>query len=172
MNNTKNAALVISIEQNLPFNNGTKPYVRLFDTTADAEQYAFDQLVECGQLLQDPDGSIWWPTREEKFESVADALHAWQDSTLGSSEYFHATEVKWKPVEAGEGQAPSVHHPSVQHVINFFRYEHLPEELQKISEPFEQVAMEIACRNPDSPETTVALRKLLEAKDAAVRAAL
>jgi hypothetical protein len=63
-------------------------------------------------------------------------------------------------------------HPSVSHVLKYFRYEHLPLDLQGVSKPFGELANGVALRNPDSPETTVALRKLLEAKDAAVRAAL
>ena len=63
-------------------------------------------------------------------------------------------------------------HPAISHVLKFFAYEHLPERLQKISKPFGTLAQELAERAPDNQETTVALRKLLEAKDAAVRAAL
>jgi hypothetical protein len=61
---------------------------------------------------------------------------------------------------------------SVEHVLQYFAYHHLPPELQAVSEPFFQMAQVIADRMPSSPETTVALRKLLEAKDAAVRAVL
>ena len=63
-------------------------------------------------------------------------------------------------------------HPAIKHVLNFFKYNHLPEKLQKISKPFCELAITVATTNPDSQETTVALRKLLESKDAAVRAAL
>ena len=66
----------------------------------------------------------------------------------------------------------SKYHPSVQHVLNFFVYAHLPDHLQAVSKPFAILAEEVADRNSDSPETTVCLRKLLEAKDAAVRATL
>ncbi len=62
-------------------------------------------------------------------------------------------------------------HPSTEHVLKFFAFEHLPDRLQVISRPFAVLAREVAER-ADNPETTVALRKLLEAKDAAVRAAL
>ena len=54
----------------------------------------------------------------------------------------------------------------------FFAFAHLPPELQLISEPFAQLAQHIITRLPSNPERTVALRKLLEAKDAAVRSAL
>ncbi len=63
-------------------------------------------------------------------------------------------------------------HPAVQHVLKFFAYGHLPEKLQQASKPFADLAHQVAERAPDSQETTVALRKLLEAKDAAVRAIL
>jgi lipopolysaccharide biosynthesis regulator YciM len=63
-------------------------------------------------------------------------------------------------------------HPAVSHVLKFFAYTHLPPKMQEISKPFCELAQQVAERFPDSQETTVALRKLLEAKDAAVRASL
>lgn len=57
-------------------------------------------------------------------------------------------------------------------LLQFFAYEHLPEPLQAISKPFGQLATMIAQSLPENPERTVALRKLLEAKDCAVRAQL
>lgn len=54
----------------------------------------------------------------------------------------------------------------------FFAYEHLPEHLKTISMQFASVAEWIARELPRNPERTVALRKLLEAKDCAVRAKL
>lgn len=63
-------------------------------------------------------------------------------------------------------------HPAIQHVLKFFSYSHLPERLQEVSKPFCDLANQVANRAPDNQETTVALRKLLEAKDAAVRATL
>jgi len=57
-------------------------------------------------------------------------------------------------------------------IVQFFAYEHLPEHLQGVSMPFAHLAHAIVKNLPRNPERTVALRKLLEAKDAAVRAAL
>lgn len=54
----------------------------------------------------------------------------------------------------------------------FFNYSHLPEKLQKVSKPFCILADIVIDRLPRSAERTVALRKLLESKDCAVRAAL
>lgn len=59
-----------------------------------------------------------------------------------------------------------------EHIIQFFAYTHLPPHLQEVSQPFAVMAHDIVARLPRNPERTVALRKLLEAKDAAVRALL
>lgn len=64
------------------------------------------------------------------------------------------------------------HHPAVLSVLRFFEYKHLPPHLQEASRPFCDLAHAVANAAPNSPETTVALRKLLEAKDAAVRSLL
>ena len=57
-------------------------------------------------------------------------------------------------------------------ILQFFSYDHLPAHLQIVSMPFGQLAKNIVENLPRNPERTVALRKLLEAKDAAVRALL
>ena len=54
----------------------------------------------------------------------------------------------------------------------FFAYEHLPPHLQEVSKPFGELAKLIIDTLPGNPEQTTALRKLLEAKDCAVRAKL
>lgn len=57
-------------------------------------------------------------------------------------------------------------------ILHFFHYAHLPTTLQETSKRFFTLAFEIIRSVPRNPERTVALRKLLEAKDAAVRANL
>ena len=59
---------------------------------------------------------------------------------------------------------------SGEHIAQFFNYGHLPEKLQLVSAPFAELAAKVIEACPRNPERTVALRKLLEAKDAAVRA--
>lgn len=73
-----------------------------------------------------------------------------------------------------------------EHILQFFAYAHLPPHLSVISKPFCDLAHAIVYGDnhsdtgtvssggpvPRNPERTVALRKLLEAKDAAVRAVL
>jgi len=64
-------------------------------------------------------------------------------------------------------------HISTAQVLRFFEFAHLPEgHPRNVSEMFAKTAYSLADILPEDPETTVALRKLLEAKDAAVRAAL
>lgn len=57
-------------------------------------------------------------------------------------------------------------------ILRYFAYAHLPADLQVVSRPFGQLAEDLTAILPYDPETSTALRKLLEAKDAAVRAAL
>jgi len=57
-------------------------------------------------------------------------------------------------------------------MLKFFEFDHLPEKLQDISRPCAILADEMVEALSDGPELTVGLRKLLEAKDCFVRAAL
>jgi len=57
-------------------------------------------------------------------------------------------------------------------ILRYFVYDHLPEKLQDVSKAFSILAHAIEETLPVGPEKSTALRKLLEAKDAAVRAAL
>lgn len=59
-----------------------------------------------------------------------------------------------------------------ERMLVWFEYAHLPSRLQEISRPFGVLAGSLCLAVKSGPERTVALRKLLEAKDAAVRAAL
>jgi hypothetical protein len=58
------------------------------------------------------------------------------------------------------------------YLMQFFSYAHLKGDLQPISEQFHTLAVWIDRTLPDNPERTAALRKLLEAKDCAVRSKL
>lgn len=55
-------------------------------------------------------------------------------------------------------------------MMQFFSYAHLPEHLRGVSKPFCDLAAQVVEALPRNPERTAALRKLLEAKDCAVRA--
>ena len=60
----------------------------------------------------------------------------------------------------------------VEPLLKYFRFTHLPEGLQAVSKPFGELASHLVEKLPRSAERTTALRKLLEGKDCAVRAAL
>lgn len=59
-----------------------------------------------------------------------------------------------------------------EYLLQFFKNAHLPIFLQEISKPFADLAQTLFDTLPKNPERTTALRKLLEAKDCAVRAKL
>lgn len=88
----------------------------------------------------------------------------------------------------GAAQEPPLAHAHLhEHILQFFAYRHLPPHLANVSRPFCELAHALVLGDnaaeagtcttgagplPRNPERTVALRKLLEAKDAAVRALL
>lgn len=63
-------------------------------------------------------------------------------------------------------------HPSTTGIARYFAYEHLPEPLKTVSMYSHHLAEAMIRDLPDGPELTTGLRKLLEAKDCFVRAAL
>lgn len=76
------------------------------------------------------------------------------------------SEIHPAPIEFSEDAL------KVDPILRFFHYAHLPPKLQAVSEPFCKLAHHICLTLPRNAERTVALRKLLEAKDCAVRANL
>ncbi len=57
-----------------------------------------------------------------------------------------------------------------ERMMKWFEFGHLPEPLQAVSSGFYELACSLCALVEPGPERTVALRKLLESKDAAVRA--
>jgi hypothetical protein len=62
-------------------------------------------------------------------------------------------------------------HPSTQAILQYFDFGHLPPQLAAVSGDFCSLAHSMA-HQLSGPELTAGLRKLLEAKDCMVRAAL
>ena len=58
---------------------------------------------------------------------------------------------------------------SGERMLPYFRFSHLPAKLAAASAGFARLACEVVASQPGSAERTVCLRKLLEAKDCAVR---
>jgi hypothetical protein len=68
--------------------------------------------------------------------------------------------------------ADAVPPPDRRHaMLRWFAYKHLPEEMHRIATTFDAMAQWMVEVIPASDEATVAMRKLLESRDAAIRAA-
>lgn len=81
-----------------------------------------------------------------------------------------AFEKAYREIEAYP--APSdftVEELNTDDVLKYFHYNHLPPHMQEISKRFCALAKFIVQECPRSPQRTIALNKLLESKDAAVR---
>lgn len=79
------------------------------------------------------------------------------------------------PREGTRGSIESMfegRHPGTLHLARYFAWSHLPPHLAEVSRPCCDVMTELVAVLPDGPELTAGLRKLLEAKDCFVRAAL
>lgn len=66
-------------------------------------------------------------------------------------------------------------HPSIAAILKHFRYEHLPEDIKAVSAPICALAHDYVSSPSamaEGAEFTTGLRKLLEAKDCFVRAAI
>ncbi len=74
-------------------------------------------------------------------------------------------------MEMGNTSSPESFRTSLP-IMRFFAYDHLPQHLQDISKPIGELALAMDTRLQDSGEKSAGLRKLLEAKDCFVRAAL
>lgn len=57
-------------------------------------------------------------------------------------------------------------------IMKFFEFAHLPEHLQPVSAKIYEAAMSLDALLPANAEKSAGMRKLLEAKDCFVRAAL
>jgi hypothetical protein len=63
-------------------------------------------------------------------------------------------------------------HPATREVAQWFAFDHLTGAARVTSEACHDLAVGVLLTTPDSPELTVGLRKLLEAKDCFVRATI
>lgn len=69
--------------------------------------------------------------------------------------------------------APSRERPVMSdRMLQFFECDHLPLHLREVSSHFRELAIRMVANLPVNAERTAGLRKLLEAKDCAVRALL
>ena len=99
-----------------------------------------------------------------------DGVCLWCEEDRRQGEAFAATHgIPWSETMSPEAEQGL---RDIEPILQFFGFSHLREDLAKISEPFHDMAFHIVETLPRNPERTVALRKLLEAKDCSVRAFL
>jgi len=91
-------------------------------------------------------------------------------SELEPGVYFAEDGSVMNAEEAAQYEGP-VGEPQ-NNILRYFKYDHLSPRLQEVSVPFSELAHRLDLILPNGPEKSVALRKLLEGKDAAVRSAL
>ncbi|WP_208646338.1 hypothetical protein [Mesorhizobium waimense] len=109
-----------------------------------------------GPVRAGPDGTYFWLGRTY---TKSGSYHA-----DGESSPFDLVEEREHPLAEAKPAAPQ------ENILQFFAYDHLPPTMKEVSRPFGAMAENMVKTLPRNPERTVALRKLLEAKDAAVRA--
>lgn len=101
--------------------------------------------------------------------AMQEALDFLNDLFIGEVKFTDLKEARYvRPAEAQPVEPAILKEP----IIQFFEWGHLPEHLQQVSKPFCKLAVQMVENLPNNPERYHALRKLLEAKDAAVRARL
>lgn len=106
----------------------------------------------------DRDGNVLGEAYGETKREVFDKL-------IGEFKDAHELRIKTVGPEGPVGTSPD-------RMLRYFTYAHLPTHLQEVSQPFCELAERMVQQLPMNPERTVMLRKLLEAKDCAVRALL
>ena len=106
-------------------------------------------------------GDAYGETKREVFEKL-------------TAQFKDAAELRIRTLgqgAAGQNERDEMTRPT-DRMLQFFAFAHLPPHLQAASKSFGELAEQIVATLPSNPERTVALRKLLEAKDCAVRALL
>jgi hypothetical protein len=103
-------------------------------------------------------------------EAVLAVLEVQGAAEVGTETALRAPQLKEKSMSEPTPNVAVTSENSPDHIMQFFAFAHLPTHMQAVSSPFCDLANVIVATMPRNPERTVALRKLLEAKDAAVRA--
>lgn len=125
------------------------------------------------QQFQIEDGKTYVSLKGDRVGPVRagpDGTYFWLGRSYTKSGHYNADGEPHPFDLVAEWQEPAPVPADTDHVLQFFAFEHLPPTLKEISRPFGLLAGGITKTIPRNPERTVALRKLLEAKDAAVRA--
>jgi hypothetical protein len=87
-------------------------------------------------------------------------------------EFFRKAGRKQKTQEIALRYSRKAEKKMASPIMKHFTYQHLPGDLQQVSRPICELAERMDDELPDGAEKSAGLRKLLEAKDAFVRAKL
>lgn len=139
--------LGFSVIGRLP-NGNTRRYTRAGKWYSDGEDHRFDLVREADTPLVQVDDAT--------FKAIAEQMP--------TAAYVAEAQRR------GMGEIVASEPP--EHIMQFFAFEHLAPTLRDVSRQFADLANLVVTTSPRNPERSVALRKLLEAKDAAVRARL
>jgi len=116
------------------------------------------------------------PVPERDPKAVSELNSACEPETTSEPELVTdgpVSEVYFDPEPSGFGFAPApLVDPDKEPLMQWFRFDHLPEHLAEVSEPFCNLAKHIVIVLPKNQQRDWALLKLIEAKDAAVRSRL
>lgn len=112
----------------------------------------------------------WEPAERELTDRLAEVLsdpaYGCGMSSFGGNYVTGSVHTRYLGVPAMD------RHPATTAILKHFEYGHLPEHLAVVSARVKRLAVSMVRQLDDSPELTAGLRKLLEAKDCFVRAAL
>jgi hypothetical protein len=122
--------------------------------------------IEDGKTYRSRNGNQVGPVR-----AGPDGTYFFLGRTYTKAGHYHADgePSPFDLVEPWTDEQPK-DEPPPEHVMQFFEFTHLPPTLREISRPFGRMADDIIRTLPRNQQRTIALNKLLEAKDAAVRA--
>jgi hypothetical protein len=111
-------------------------------------------------------------SNEERIAELDQSRLQRQTDDMESRSFQAAVNAAYEPPARSINETMKQESAPTEPILRYFKYDHLPQHLQMISAPFAMLAEHTIMKLPRSAERTVALRKLLESKDAAVRAAL
>ncbi|QSJ04783.1 sliding clamp DNA polymerase [Cellulosimicrobium phage DS1] len=111
--------------------------------------------------------------RRDQMQAHIAFMHAVEDGPIHfKTERLEVLSMAEQSAEKLEAQLEEWSKKPHLELVKYFKFSHLPGRLQPISEDFATMVLRLMDSPCKGPELVVALRKLLEAKDAAVRAAL
>lgn len=141
-------------------------------TTQDGVQFSCESIAN--HLAGKISGMHWRGSPPDRVIWYEEDPMAWKENIMDNS--FSNPKIPDNPnthdvpdVETFLERMMEHRHPSVAEKLQFFHYSHLPEPLMNISQHCAVLALDMCNNLPDTPQLSLGLQKLLEAKDCFVR---